>query len=223
MLSFLSHLDVIRLWQRALARAKINVEMTQGFSPRPKLGFGPPLSVGHSSRSEYLDADINEAISSQQLAERLNETLPDGIHVLHARRLRPGESSAAAAIQAFVYNVTVPHGLFGATVEASIATAQTRLDEFDRTETHMIERPRKGRIQHIDLRKTVSDIAISRDDPNLLISMTIDLTQGAYPKPEEVLTNIFKIDLKDIATVGIRRTDAKFRPTTGRGRPNRVL
>ena len=100
LLSFLSHLDIIRLWQRTFARAEISVEMTQGFSPRPKMAFGPPLSVGHTSEAEYIDVDVNEAISALHLTDRLNDTLPDGVHVVHARRAMPRESAISASIQA---------------------------------------------------------------------------------------------------------------------------
>jgi radical SAM-linked protein len=223
MLSFVSHLDVIRLWQRALARAEIRVEMSQGFSPRPKLGFGPPLAVGHSSQAEYFDIDVNEAISSQQLIDRLNQTLPEGIHIAHARRILPREPAVSAAIQTFVYQVTLPHRLLGPGVHEAAECAREKLTVFMDTDDVVIERSRKGRIQQIDLHKTITDIVVAQDDSAVSISMTIDLTQGAYPKPEEVLLKVFGIDPANVAQAKIRRMDATFQPATGRGRANRVL
>jgi len=55
---FISHLDVVRLFDRAARRAKISLVYSQGFHPRPKLSFGPPLSLGVGSIAEYLDLEV---------------------------------------------------------------------------------------------------------------------------------------------------------------------
>lgn len=223
LLSFLSHLHIIRLWQRAFARAEISVQMTQGYSPRPKLAFGPPLSVGHTSETEYLDVDIDEAISARQLIDRINDTLPEGIRVVHARRARPRESAISASIKAFIYTITVPGRLLGSTIDEAVLRAETRLAHFMDKDELVIERPRKGRIQHIDLRRTATNIVVVRDNSNVSISITIDLTHGASPKPEEVLLNVFGIDGTAAANVRIRRIDAVFRSAADTGRANKIL
>ena len=54
-LRFLSHLDLVRTFERALRRAHIPVALTEGFHPKPKLSFACPLAVGITSQAEYGD------------------------------------------------------------------------------------------------------------------------------------------------------------------------
>ena len=209
MLSYLSHLDMIRVWQRAFARAAIPLEMSQGHSPRPKLGFGPPLAVGHSSDAEYLDASVRNATVTSRLAAELNEVLPADVRVVNVRRLLPREAAISAGIDTIVYRVKISADLIGS--DDGVETAQELLDEFFAKDEMVFERERKGRIQQIDLRKTVRDISIDSVGGLTTITMAIDLTHGAYPKPEEVLHSVFKVIDTSAEEIDIRRVDVRFR------------
>ena len=54
-IKFISHLDITRLWERALRRAGVPLAYSQGFSPHPQLSFAVPLAVGMTSEAELLD------------------------------------------------------------------------------------------------------------------------------------------------------------------------
>ena len=60
---FISHLDMMRTFERAFRRADLPVAFTQGFNPRPKISFTPALSVGITSSSEYMDVEFYEDVS----------------------------------------------------------------------------------------------------------------------------------------------------------------
>ena len=80
---WISHLDLMRLFQRAFKRAGLPLTHTQGFSPRPSVSIALPLSVGVESRCEFLDFDLDgEAVSCEEICRRLNETLVEGVRVL---------------------------------------------------------------------------------------------------------------------------------------------
>ena len=57
---YISHLDLIRVFERTCRRARIPVLYSEGFNPHPKFSFAPPLTLGFSSESEYLDMEIEE-------------------------------------------------------------------------------------------------------------------------------------------------------------------
>ena len=80
---WISHLDLMRLFQRAFKRAGLPLKHTQGFNPRPSVSIALPLSVGVESRCELLDfeLDTNELISNAQIVARLNKALVDGVKV----------------------------------------------------------------------------------------------------------------------------------------------
>ena len=80
---WISHLDLMRLFQRAFKRAGLPLKHTQGFNPRPSVSIALPLSVGVESGCELLDFDLDGmTVPCGEICRRLNETLVDGIRVL---------------------------------------------------------------------------------------------------------------------------------------------
>ena len=82
---WMSHLDLMRVFQRAFKRADILIWHSQGFSPRAYVSIALPLSVGVESRCEILDFEIEDGSADlAKLPELLNRTMPAGIRVLRA-------------------------------------------------------------------------------------------------------------------------------------------
>ncbi len=80
---WVSHLDLMRLFQRAFKRAGLPLKHTQGFNPRPSVSIALPLSVGTQSHCELLDFDLDcEFDQWDQLVDRLNSALVEGVSVL---------------------------------------------------------------------------------------------------------------------------------------------
>lgn len=91
---FISHLDLMRVFQRAFRRGDILIRHSQGFSPRAHVAIALPLSVGTESVCELLDFDLADGVDIplNEIPDRLNRTMPDGIRVLeiweNGRKLR---------------------------------------------------------------------------------------------------------------------------------------
>ena len=82
---FISHLDLMRLFQRAFKRGGLNLKHTQGFSPRALVSIALPLSVGVESVCEILDYElVGQELPFDEIKERLNATMPAGVRVLEA-------------------------------------------------------------------------------------------------------------------------------------------
>lgn len=80
---WISHLDLMRLFQRAFKRAELPLTHTQGFNPRPSVSIALPLSVGIESCCELLDFELDgDKISCAEMKDRLNKSLISGIKVL---------------------------------------------------------------------------------------------------------------------------------------------
>lgn len=80
---YISHLDLMRLFQRAFKRAGLPLTHTQGYNPRPSVSIALPLSVGVESYCELLDFDLDgETVSCADICDRLNQALVDGVKVL---------------------------------------------------------------------------------------------------------------------------------------------
>lgn len=79
---WISHLDLMRLFQRAFKRAGLPLTHTQGFNPRPSVSIALPLSVGVESLCELLDFDLDGMdVSCDEICRRLNEVLVEGVRV----------------------------------------------------------------------------------------------------------------------------------------------
>ena len=82
---YISHLDLMRIFQRAFRRADIMIWHSQGFSPRAYVSIAMPLSVGASSRCEILDFEVEDgSVDLATLPEKLNRTMPEGVRVRKA-------------------------------------------------------------------------------------------------------------------------------------------
>ena len=80
---YISHLDLMRLFQRAFKRAGLLLKHTQGFNPRPSVSIAMPLSLGVESCYELLDFDLEgECPSNDEICDRLNQALVAGVKVL---------------------------------------------------------------------------------------------------------------------------------------------
>lgn len=79
---WMSHLDLMRLFQRAFQRAKLPLKHTQGFNPRPSVSIALPLSVGVDSVCELLDFDLDGvSVPCEEITEKLNQSLVSGVVV----------------------------------------------------------------------------------------------------------------------------------------------
>lgn len=79
---YISHLDLMRLFQRAFKRAGLPLTHTKGFNPRASVSIALPLSLGVESRCELLDFELEQTFPTEVIREKLNDSLVDGIRVL---------------------------------------------------------------------------------------------------------------------------------------------
>ena len=110
---WISHLDLMRLFQRAFQRAGLPLTHTQGYNPRPSVSIALPLSVGIESRCELLDFTLDCAgVDTENLPEKLNEKLVPGVRVLAAyadgRKLK--DLSHMAVSVRLTYDGGIPAG-----------------------------------------------------------------------------------------------------------------
>lgn len=76
---YISHLDLMRTFQRAFARAGIQIKHTEGFNPHPFVSIALPLSVGYSSQCEILEFGLLDGVPAEEVPQRLTAAMPEGI------------------------------------------------------------------------------------------------------------------------------------------------
>lgn len=81
-MKFLSHLDVLRFFQKAVRRAEIDVTYSNGYHPHQLMSFAAPLGLGQTSEAEYFDMELNSLVSPEDVKIRLDAQMPEGFKVL---------------------------------------------------------------------------------------------------------------------------------------------
>ncbi len=81
---YISHLDIMRTFQRSLKRAGVDVKHTEGFNPHPYISIALPLSLGYNGECEFLDMVVLDGMPCEEIVSRLNKALPEGIEAVEA-------------------------------------------------------------------------------------------------------------------------------------------
>ena len=81
LMRYISHLDLMRLFMRAMRRAELPLKMTEGFSPHPKLSFKRALKLGVESENEEASIVLKFPVPLKDFKDRLQKQLPEGIQL----------------------------------------------------------------------------------------------------------------------------------------------
>jgi radical SAM-linked protein len=184
-LQFLGHLDLTRTMFRAFRRARIALVYSQGFNPKPRVQFGPALSVGVESRGEYLDLWSFTRLAPADAVPAINAALPAGLRVLALTEVPADAPGLSESVRAARYLVRLPHGLSPSRAE----------EAFARRETLSASREKNGKCVAFPLRDWLLNAAAV--DPSSFRMTLRAGGEGASIRPDEVLALMFGEDAKD--------------------------
>ncbi len=81
LMRYISHLDLMRLFMRAMRRAELPLKMTEGFSPHPKLSLKRALKLGVESQQEEASIVLKFPVAPDEFRDRLQKQLPEGVRI----------------------------------------------------------------------------------------------------------------------------------------------
>jgi radical SAM-linked protein len=179
-IKFISHLDLIRVWHRALRRANIDLAYSEGFNPHPKLSLAAPLPLGVTSEAELMDIYIMQPASASSITARLKTQLPTGLDILQAFVIPLQLPSLQAQVRFAEYVVRVPVASpekVGHAIGALLA-----LDSLP------WQHQRDTGTKSYDLRRLIDDIRLLGSDP-VETSLFMRLRHGVdgAGRPEQVI------------------------------------
>ena len=105
---YISHLDLMRTFQRAFSRAGIQIKHTEGYNPHPFVSIALPLSVGYSSQCEILEFGLVGGATAEEVPERLTAAMPEGI-IIH-RCVPAGKPIKQLAYVNYIVNMEYEEG-----------------------------------------------------------------------------------------------------------------
>lgn len=163
---YVSHLDFVRMFGRAMRRAHLPIAFSEGFNPHPLIGFALPLSVGYTSQCELIEISLTESLSPSVVMDKLNSVLPCGVRLLSAHEGK----SRMKKLDIALYRVKPEN------MPCSVA-------EFLENKEIIIDKKTKSGIKETDIRGDIKEITLDGE----YIYMTLSAGSRANLKPETVI------------------------------------
>ena len=191
-LRYIGHLDLHKMLERSIRRAKLPLAYSQGYHPQPKINLAAALPLGFSSRAEVLDIWLNEEVD--EVASALQAHVPPGLTILDSQPVDEREPSLQSQVIAAEYQVEITETPQSG--EASFASGLTdKIASVLRSESiHRVRRKKE-----YDLRPLIEELTLTEEN---CIFMRLTAREGATGRPEEVLA-VLDIPLE---TTRIERT-----------------
>lgn len=182
-LRYISHLDVLRFWERAIRRAGLPLSYSQGFTPHPRLAFASPLPLGFVGEAEIVDVTLDERVELEAFRERVAAQTSEDLPLLAVTEVSAGAPAPQSCLAWADYRVDVP-GLDP--VEAALTVAEF----LARREMPWID-VRREKARAIDLRDGVSRMTAEAIDGGTRLTMRARAHQDLTIRPEVVLAALF--------------------------------
>ncbi len=172
-ISYISHLDIIKLMERIVRRTGLKLSYSEGFNPHPKTAFSPALQLGVQSHCEYLDMEFDEAVEEDLLIQKLNEKTVEGINFIEAKILTDKVDSLVAFITHSRYEITVDEE-----DENKISKIISAINKINNTnEMLLTKKTKKGNIKEYNVKEYIGTIDFERKSDGL--SIFVDICSGS--------------------------------------------
>lgn len=181
---YISHLDLMRTFQRAFQRADLTIKHTEGFNPHPFISILLPLSLGFSSECEVLEFQLLGETPHAEVPARLNAVLPEGITV--ERCYEGGRKAKELALVEYQLTMEYDNGV---PTEAAVAW-QEMLGRESLPVTKKSKKSKTGETI-VDVIPLVKSFAVTEKDGNLVLDAVIS-AQNPGLNPQLFLTALAK-------------------------------
>ncbi len=192
---YISHLDLLRAFTRAITRAELPVRYTQGFNPHQIITFSLPLPIGVTSETEFVDIDFEEQAKNEEIMARLNENLPPDIRILGVGELIHSATDIALAS----YEIVLKSPM-------DIDREKTE-NFFKKTDIPVIKKTKKGD-KEVNLIEYINSVEF-KELSDREIKMTVVLSAGGAMniKPDIMISALEKeLEIGEFDEVYIHRT-----------------
>jgi radical SAM-linked protein len=179
-LKFISHLDIIRLWQRAFIRAGIPLSYSEGFNPHPRISLAAPLPVGVTSEAELMDVSLTRLVSANFFITTVNRQLPPGIIVEQALPLNVEMPSLQSQVRFAEYHAVVATEKSASEITALVAALLAK-------EELPWQHQRAAELRHYDLRALIDNVwLITLSGGTCTLGMRLRCDSTGSGRPEQV-------------------------------------
>jgi len=191
---YLSHHDMMRLWERVLRRAELPLRMSQGFNPRPKMSLVEPRSVGIASEAEILEFELADWVNPEAVLGNLRRQVPTDIRIDSLDLLRPTDKARPVAV------------VYVATLEAPCVDLEERIARLLAQSEAPVVRHRPKADKHLDARPFIERLEATDGRG---VRMVLGTGPKGTVRPDEVL-RLLGLDDEAVARADVHRTEIRL-------------
>lgn len=179
---YISHLDVLRAWERSLRRAELPLAYSQGFTPHPKLAFASPLPLGFVSEAEVMDVTLDERVELPEFVRRLSEQTTEDLAVMTVEEVALSAPAPQAAMLWCDYRLTLP---------VDPRDAEVAVARFMALDSLPFKEDRGERVREYDLRRACAWLRATPIDGGVQLDMRLQADQELTARPEAIVAALF--------------------------------
>jgi len=187
---YVSQLEQIDFFRRALKRTTLPLAYTNGFSPQVKAAFGPAIAVGYESDSEYVDLSLTEKVDIDKVKVEISSILPKGYDIIEAKYIPLKFPSIEGLVNLAKYTIK------------GVTITQNYIDEYLKQDKILISKIKKGKETIIDAKELIKDIIINDDTS---FSIFLRFFSGKNIKLEKILQNLLKKQENEVKILYTKR------------------
>ncbi len=183
------HLEYLKMFQRAVRRAKLPIRFSQGFHPMPKISYLEALPMGVASEAELVDLELLSFVTVDQVIQVINVQLPEGFKIVEGENIPWKSPSPSAAVSSSQYCIPL--------AEEHQFGLSEKINVFLKADQVFISRVKKGVEKQIDIRSDV--LELKQEDGELQMV----LGKGS---PLQVAAHLIGVDVETVRRLGVRKT-----------------
>jgi len=178
---YITHLDLMRSWERAMRRAGVALAYSEGHTPHPRLSLAAPLAVGVTSSAELMDVFLSRRIAPRDFMRSVSAQLPAGIEILEVAEVGLGLPSLQSEARWARYRVEGPFG-------GSHEEGRSAIDRFLAAESIPWEHMRDKEVRRYDIRTLVRELWVDEaPSGSYALGMVLRCDNTATGRPEQVV------------------------------------
>jgi radical SAM family uncharacterized protein/radical SAM-linked protein len=207
---FTSHLDLIRIFDRALRAARVPMAYSQGYNRHAKIAYGPPLSLGASSAAEYFDLDLAQPCAWDAIL-KMNGVLPDGVRIVDGRPFQRNGDSLMSVISRADYRVRLTDYLLDRLTRGeNLHRVREELERnvaalLDATEWLVTKPGHAAAAKTVNARGALAGIEFGGAEPNPAILIASRLHAPGYLRPDLLVKSLLPSFEFDPRLLWVRR------------------
>jgi radical SAM-linked protein len=174
-LRYITHLDLMRSWERALKRAALPLAWSEGFTPHPQIALAAPLPVGATAGGELMDVFLESRMEPADFAARLRSQTPPGLTITAVEEVPLTLPSLQSQVREWIWLARLPAG-------SDAGDARARVAAFLDRDAVPWEMQRDKEVRRFDLRPLVLALAVEVEDGSVLLRMRLRAEAGGRPE-----------------------------------------